>query len=375
MNRDPSFFAIAVTGGPCSGKTTLMASARQWLENRGWRVIVLAETATELITAGFSPFEEWNDPLAFQRYIILHSIARENLYYSMNKARPQNTRGTVMLCDRGVLDSIAYVGMDNFEQILEELEISIHDLRNRYRGAIHLVTAADGAEDHYTLENNTARSESPEVARAVDVRTRAAWLGHHHLSIIDNSTGFDHKITRAIRAMSRVLSMEEEPMEVERKFVWKNFDINLIPADAVKIEIVQDYLKEHGGKERRVRARMIDGVTSHYYTEKWPADTAGKRHENERHITRRQYGALLNSDKDRAARTIKKTRYAFTTPERRQFEVDVYDSPIAGLVVIEVELNDIAETITFPPEWDVTEVTEDSRYSNHAIARGSLSTP
>jgi CYTH domain-containing protein len=349
-----------------------MASARQWLENRGWRVIVLAETATELISAGFSPFEEWNDSLAFQRHIILHSIARENLYYRMNTARPQNTRGTVMLCDRGILDSIAYVGMDSFEQILEELEISIHDLRNRYRGAIHLVTAADGAEEHYTLENNSARSESPELARVLDIKTRAAWLGHHHFSIINNSTGFDHKITRAIRAMSRVLSMEEEPMEVERKFVWKNFNIDLIPADAVKIDIVQDYLKERDGKERRVRARTIDGATSYYYTEKWPADTAGKRFEKEKHITRRQYGALLNSDKDRSAQTIKKTRYAFTTAERRQFEVDVYSSPVDDLVVIEVELNDIAESVTFPLDWDVTEVTEDRNYSNHAIACGSL---
>jgi CYTH domain-containing protein len=143
----------------------------------------------------------------------------------------------------------------------------------------------------------------------------------------------------------------------------------------VKIEIVQDYLRERDGKERRVRARTIDGATSYYYTEKWPADTAGMRHEKEQVITRRQYGALLNSDKDRSAQTIKKTRFAFTTAERRQFEVDVYEAPVGKLVIIEVELNDIAESITFPSGWDVTEVTEDSRYGNHAIAQGSLSTP
>lgn len=37
----------------------------------------------------------------------------------------------------------------------------------RYDGILHLVTAACGAEEHYSLENNEARSESVEMARDV----------------------------------------------------------------------------------------------------------------------------------------------------------------------------------------------------------------
>lgn len=44
-------------------------------------------------------------------------------------------------------------------------ELSIRD--GRYDGVLHLVTAACGAEDHYSLDNNEARSESVEVARDV----------------------------------------------------------------------------------------------------------------------------------------------------------------------------------------------------------------
>jgi len=43
---------------------------------------------------------------------------------------------------------------------------------------LHLVTAADGAEKFYTLENNQARSETPEVARIVDRKTQMVWNGH-----------------------------------------------------------------------------------------------------------------------------------------------------------------------------------------------------
>ena len=37
----------------------------------------------------------------------------------------------------------------------------------RYDAVFHLVTAANGAERFYTLENNQARSETPQQARDV----------------------------------------------------------------------------------------------------------------------------------------------------------------------------------------------------------------
>lgn len=44
-------------------------------------------------------------------------------------------------------------------------ERSLRD--GRYDGILHLVTAACGAEEHYSLENNEVRSESVEVAKDV----------------------------------------------------------------------------------------------------------------------------------------------------------------------------------------------------------------
>ena len=46
-------------------------------------------------------------------------------------------------------------------------EVSLRD--GRYDGILHLVTAASGAEKHYSLDNNEARSESVEAAINVRV--------------------------------------------------------------------------------------------------------------------------------------------------------------------------------------------------------------
>ncbi len=63
------------------------------------------------------------------------------------------------------------------------------------------VTAALGAEQFYTLENNLARSEPIELARELDDKCSKAWIGHPYVDVIDNNTIFDIKITRALQVI------------------------------------------------------------------------------------------------------------------------------------------------------------------------------
>ena len=67
-------------------------------------------------------------------------------------------RHAVLLMDRGAMDVLAYVGKDQFDDVLEEFNWTVPQLRDqRYEAVVHLVTAAIGAERFYTLENNKAR--------------------------------------------------------------------------------------------------------------------------------------------------------------------------------------------------------------------------
>jgi hypothetical protein len=108
-------------------------------------------------------------------------------------------RPAVMLCDRGTMDGSVYVSKQDFEAVMLENNTDVVQLRdNRYSGIFHLVTAADGAESFYTLENNKVRHESPEQALEADSKTQKAWLGSPHFYVLDNSTDFEGKMERLV---------------------------------------------------------------------------------------------------------------------------------------------------------------------------------
>jgi hypothetical protein len=95
---------------------------------------------------------------------------------------------TVIICDRGVMDGSAYTGENVWQALLDETAWNTIQLRDRrYEAVIHMVTCADGAEEFYTGQNNEARYETVEEAKALDKKLINAWVGHPHFSIIDNN--------------------------------------------------------------------------------------------------------------------------------------------------------------------------------------------
>ena len=47
---------IVITGGPCAGKTTAMSWVQKAFTRKGYAVLFVPETATELITGGVAPW-------------------------------------------------------------------------------------------------------------------------------------------------------------------------------------------------------------------------------------------------------------------------------------------------------------------------------
>ena len=69
---------IVLTGGPCAGKSTGLSRIEQELSKRGYKVYVVAETATEVITGGIKPSEiSW---LEFQMSIFEIQTIKENIF-------------------------------------------------------------------------------------------------------------------------------------------------------------------------------------------------------------------------------------------------------------------------------------------------------
>ena len=97
---------------------------------------------------------------------------------------------------------------------------------------MHLVTAADGAEAFYTLENNAARSEDAATAVALDRKTQKAWSGHAHHYVFDNSTDFEGKLKRVVDRISKLVGLPSNLSRRSAKFLLKSIpDPKTFPED------------------------------------------------------------------------------------------------------------------------------------------------
>lgn len=359
-----SITKIVITGGPCAGKTTGMS----WIQNaftaRGYRVLFIPETATELISGGVAPWTCVTNG-EYQKCQLKLQIEKEKVFEFA--AGKMDCDKILIVCDRGALDNKAYMTDEEFEEAVRYNKTNEIDLRDGYDAVFHLVTAAKGAEEFYTLENNSARTETVEQAVALDDKLIAAWTGHPHLRIIDNSVGFEEKMRRLITEIATFLG-EPEPYEIERKFLIEYPDIEALSAlpNCEKVEIIQTYLKSDNGDELRIRQRGSKGHYIYFETRK-KAISGLKRIEIERRLTKDEYlEKLMEADPTR--RPIRKDRYCLAAGNQ-YFEIDIY--PFwKDQAVVEIELADADEEIYFPEFLKVKrEVTQEEAYKNASLAR------
>lgn len=77
-------------------------------------------------------------------------IQIENTYFELGKSSKRNC---LIICDRGVMDASAYIETDKWEEMKKSNgwnEIEMRD--NRYNQIVHMVSAANGAEEFYSTE-------------------------------------------------------------------------------------------------------------------------------------------------------------------------------------------------------------------------------
>lgn len=360
---------IVITGGPCSGKSTGMGYISEKLQDRGFRVFIVPEIATEFILGGIGDISalEKNDPQKYfevERQMILATLSRREEKRAL--ARIFNDDKCVILFDRGIMDVRAYMPNELFDAVLQEEGLTLHDVRDSFDGVIHLITAANGAEKFYTKENNQARRENAQEAREADEKTLAVWVGHPHLKIIDNSTGFESKMKRTFQAIARMLGIPV-PIEIERKYLLRkkpNFRRKELMG-AQKVYIEQMYLASPNGRQVRIRRRSQNGSATYYLAEK--IDISGiKRNETEDFISASEF-IKLSKNQDPATDTIRKYRYCFVY-NNQYFELDIFLEPrrLRGRCLLEIELTEENDKVDLPPFLDIErEVTDEPEFKNY----------
>ena len=362
--RNVKITKIVLTGGPCAGKTTALNWIDNYFTKRGYRVLLIPETATQLIPNGVAPWTCGTN-YDYQKCQAILQKTKEEVYdYAAGTMKEDKI---LIVCDRGMLDNSAYMKKAEFKRLLRELNTSEVKERDYYDAVFHLITAAKGKPEAYTLENNKARSEGIAEAIELDDKIIAAWTGHPHLRVIDNSTDFEEKLERLIKEITSFLG-EPEPFEIERKFLidYPNLKQLRSMPNCTEVDITQTYLKSRDGIERRVRARGINGDYVYYVTEKKKV-SGMKRIETERRLTQDEYLQLL-MEADNHLHTIHKTRFCLME-NNQYFEIDVYPE-WDKQAIMEIELSSEDEEVHVPSFIHVIqEVTDDDSYKNYQMAK------
>ncbi|MGN0973459.1 MAG: AAA family ATPase [Bacilli bacterium] len=351
---------IVLTGGPCGGKSTAIGELQECLEQRGYKVFILDESATRLINKGIKPFgENAIDMYDFQKIIMKYQLYREHLIRSKAKL----FKNSIVLYDRSTIDNKSYLDEVSWHKLLRELNLNEQELMNRYDEVIHLVTVADGKEELYTTENNHARSEDADLAKKKDIDTLNAYIGHNNLKVVDNSTDFATKINRVKNCILEELGEPIIP-NVQHKFLvdLDNSNIDKVKAISNKSYITQTYLKTDEYLEKRIRQRIVNGKSTYYLTTKQllPNNEIVKTNKK---INKLYYLYLLK-EKDLNLEPIEKIRYSFRD-NKEVYNLDVFKDN--NYAILENETTKDINSLQLPTYLNIIEKIHD--FSNLDIAK------
>ena len=303
---------IVLTGGPCAGKTTALVRIIEHFSNLGFKVFTVPEVPTMYSQGGWSYLTPNHDLYYEGELAILQTqLALEDNFMRLAETC---TRPTFVVCDRGTLDISAYIDKQMWGELCEKCGTSANDLRNRYDAVLHLVSAADGAEQYYTTATNSTRYEQANVK-------------------------------------------EERVYLVE---------ITGELPECIESEITQTYLVADPDCEVRLRRRSWSGEFVNVHKTK-KRISANEILETERQVSNALYESLLQqADPYRA--TIRKTRRSFIW-KGQYFEIDSFHAPVDNLVMLQTKGVERQETVNFPPFLRVVaDVTGNPQYYNYNIA-------
>lgn len=393
----PPLYKIVLTGGPCGGKTTSLARLSSFLRQRGFEVMTCPEAFSLLVNNGMSMnyYAEVEGIASTIQCAVLDM--QRTMEDSMASILSATQRPSVLLCDRGLMDGSAYCTPDQWSDLLRQrgIDSSCHIREGRYNAVFHLVTAAEGAERYYTLENNFVRSESPDVARKLDQMTRAAWLGHPKLVVLDNSTDFEGKLQRLVNATAKLVGLPSslarssikfllntKPQlhqfppdvkyhifEVDKVYIYdnksssspspSNTNNNNINIDTNNNPTTQYYVEEYSFIRKRTQVG-VGGTTEVYGQTTVKRTNDGHEVEIKRIITKREYNILFKA-RDTTRNIVKQTRISFLW-NMQSFNIHIYSEPIKvrDLCVLHCQLEQVHNSNNHETQQNTDDLTNNN---------------
>lgn len=170
----------------------------------GYAIYLLPEAATLFINAG-ADFLTPDPNLSYvtEKAKLQFQLQMED---SMEQIAKACDKPVLMVCDRGAMDTAAYMSMSVWQDMKDDLGMTESTLRDkRYNAVIHLCTVAKGVEEVYTRKNNHCRSENVEKARSVDDCLIRVWQGHPRFHVVQAEATFDVKAAKVFEIIDSYL--------------------------------------------------------------------------------------------------------------------------------------------------------------------------
>ncbi len=357
---------IVLTGGPCAGKTTALVRICEHFSSLGYKVFSIPEVPTMITQAGWNYLTD-NKDFYYEGEKIILQLQLE-LEEKIERLAKTCKEPCVIVCDRGAMDISAYISEEMWKELTESCGTSTGELRgNRYDAVLHLVSAADGAEQFYTTANNAQRYEKADeeglaIARSLDKRIVNAWTGHPHLRVINNSEDFERKMQRVLKEISEVLELPQ-PIQEECKYI---VEVTGELPECITSEITQTYLVAEPGCEVRLRQRKSGSCTVNIHTSRKQISDKEEL-VTERLVNNNLYATLLQQS-DPYRKPIHKLRKSFIW-KGQFFELDTYQGDHEGLIILETKGLSCHSDLRLPPFLRIVEnITGNKKYYNSQLA-------
>lgn len=353
---------IVLTGGPGSGKTSVLEKINQVYSSEGYKVIIVPETATELMNNGIT-FKDGSMSLVdFQELVMRLQLAKEEVVDRTIEL--MSNEKIIVVYDRGTIDNTAYINKNEFEEILTRLNNvkSFTDLLNKYDLVINLV----GREDFYTTQNNKARSESSSEALKLGDATLKCWLGHKTIKIVMPKDTVDEKISEVLNIINESLSLKQIKRQEKYLVDLSKTDVEYIRNQGKAMHIEQTYLTSEKDVEKRVRKVAFNDCVYYLLSVFKIQEDGTKVIISEKQVDKNLYDSLLEFKDDKCV-PIRKIRYYFVY-NGEYFNLDVFeDNKESGILEINVGKD---EEVVIPDYVSVLEkVSSNELYFNKNIAR------
>lgn len=199
-------FKIVLTGGPCSGKTKILSSLKEYFSKiQNCKLITIPETATELISNGISPFKTQNifdfQDIIFERQLTKEKTSEKALSSSCDEDM------AIIIYDRALLDNKAYLpSSDDFNKIIYKYNYSEISILDKYDLVLDLVTVAGNDFGTYDNISNPFRFEDEAGAIDIDLKTTNSWLGHRNIKMIYPTDKIENKIEIVLSYIEELIS-------------------------------------------------------------------------------------------------------------------------------------------------------------------------